>query len=572
MRAYLIAIAALAGLTLLMAGQDIGLIVLFGTMGIGFPLVFAATGLFYGLCAAPLVVFWSAGGRARAAGITATLVLVVFTALAPHYFGQYAAAAAAAVLRASDHMPREQVGASTLELRRPAESYDGTFADQRACGIECRTLLSTGQARWMRVVKVKQYTAQTVISSTFHRALHGKECAAPGGDSNDNAVCVVDVADPGDPASLVIDFVNPIGSGEGVALTPFASIARRRAVVVRTGPTDQGSETMRQTEITVETPIRPALFGPAIQSGHSGGVDAVRDDYTINPLTLGGVLTRLGYSLRPTGGAPSRLTEAQFQTPVDDSMTREMIAVLDLPVDTPFNDQQMAVLFSWIQHARHVKEWTPDLIAVLRRFVRDRRVRRPTFFYQIFAGRPEVAEALLPDVLDMIEIDGIGKDYTPAREAAYRLGDIDAALLVSHASRIVALLDKSPDVRAILLPIVGRLGVDPLAYLTPILTDRTSPSPYSFYPRVIGACRADPQWAKELINPLREAYRDTTGELGNDQHYRGLVLKALANLGDRDFVEHELSTSDRINAKQLRIAIDSALSGKDPGRWLCQWM
>jgi hypothetical protein len=122
------------------------------------------------------------------------------------------------------------------------------------------------------------------------------------------------------------------------------------------------------------------------------------------------------------------------------------------------------------------------------------------------------------------------------------------------------------------LPIVGRIGVDPLPYLTPVLADRTSPSAYSFYPRVIGACRADPQWATELISPLREAYRDTAGERGDDQHYRGLLLKALANLGDRDFVEHELITSDRINSKQLPIAIDSALSGKNPGRWLCQWM
>jgi hypothetical protein len=571
MRAYWIAIAALAGLTLLMAGQDVGLSVLLVTLGLGFPFVFAATGLVYGLCAAPLVVFWPAGGRARQGGAAAALVLIALVALAPCYIGRYAAAAAAAVLRASDHMPKEQVGASTLEIRRPADSYDGTFADQQACGVECRTLLSTGQARWLRVVEVKQFTAQTVTSSTFHQALRGKACAAPGADPNDSAVCVVDVADPGDPANLVIDFVNPLGNREAIPLTPFASIVRRRAVVVRTGPIGQGSEIMRQTEITVETPIRPAVFGPGIQFGHSGGVDVVRDDDTINPLTLGGVLRRLGYSLHSTGGAPSRLTEAQFQTPVDESMTREMIAVLDLPGDAPFNDQQMAVLFSWIQHARHVKEWTPDLLAVLRRFVRDRRVRRPTFFAQIFT-RPEVAAALLPDVLDMIEIDGIGKDYTPAREAAYRLGDIDAALLVSQASRIVALLDKGPDVRAILLPIVGRISVDPLPYLTPILADRTSPSPYSFYPRVIGACRADPQWTKELISPLRDAYRDTSGRLGNDQYYRGLVLKALANLGDRDFVEHELSTSDKINAKQLRIAIDSALSGKDPSRWLCQWM
>lgn len=289
-----------------------------------------------------LVVLWPAGGRARLAGILASIVLVVFTALAPYYLGQYAADAAAAALRAPDHLPTEPVGASTLEIRRAAESYDGTFTDQRGCGIECRTLLSTGQARWVRVVEVKQFSAQTLTSSTFHRALHGKECAAQGGDLNDSAVCVVDAADPGDPANLIVDFINPIASEASVPLSLFATVVRKRTVVVRTGNTDQASEPMRQTEITVETPIRPSLFGPAIQWGHSSGVDTLRDTYKINPLTLGGVLTRLGYSLRPTGGVPSRLAEAQFRTPVDDSMTREMIAVLDLPGDAPFNDQQMA--------------------------------------------------------------------------------------------------------------------------------------------------------------------------------------------------------------------------------------
>jgi hypothetical protein len=214
---------------------------------------------------------------------------------------------------------------------------------------------------------------------------------------------VVDAAEPGDPANLVVDFITPIGSEQAFRCN-LRTVVRKRAVIVRIGNTDQASETMRQTEITVETPIRPALFGPAIQSGHSGGVDTLRDTYNINPLTLGGVLTHLVYSLRPTDGVPSRLAEAQFRMPVDDSMTLEMIAVLDLPGDAPFNDQQVAVLFSWIQHARNVREWTPDLIAVPRRFLRDRRVRRPPFFYQIFASRPEVAEAVLPDVLDMIEM------------------------------------------------------------------------------------------------------------------------------------------------------------------------
>lgn len=570
MRAYLILLFVLWALTVLMALPDVALIVALGTMGIAFPLVFAATGLVYSLCAAPLVALWRAGARLRVVGAAATVVLIALVALAPHYLGRYAADAAGAVLRASDHAPNEPVGASTLEIRRPAESYDDTFADQRACGIECRTLLLTGQTRWLRVVEVGHPNAST--SSTFHRALHGKDCAAPGAPPDDNAVCVVDAPDPGDAANLVIDFTIPVGTEAVIPLSLFASIVHKRAVVARAGETDQASETMRQTEITVEAPIRPALFGPAIKFGHSSGFDTVRDTYKINPLTLRGALTRLGYSLRPTGGVPPRLAEAQWRTPVDESMTREMIAVLDLPGDAPFNDQQVAVLFSWIAHARNVRVWTPDLLAVLRRFVRDRRVRRPTFFYQIFASRPEVAKALLPDVLDMIEIDGIGRDYTPARQAAYRLGDIDAALLTSYADRIVSLLDKGADVRAILLPVIGRIGVDPLPYLTPILADRTSPSPYSFYPRAVGACRADPQWAKELISPLREAYHDATGTLSIDRFYRELLLKALTSLGDRDFVEHELVSSDRIKSKQLRIAIDSALSSKNPAVWLCRGM
>ena len=145
MRMYLIVLAALAALTVLMAGRDVALIVALGTMGIAFPFVFAATGLIYGLCVAPSVVLWPAGGRVRGAGIVATIVLVVFTALAPYYLGQYAADAAAAALRASDHLPTEPVGASTLEIRRAAESYDGTYTDQRGCGTECRTLLSTAR-------------------------------------------------------------------------------------------------------------------------------------------------------------------------------------------------------------------------------------------------------------------------------------------------------------------------------------------------------------------------------------------------------------------------------------------
>jgi hypothetical protein len=46
--------------------------------------------------------------------------------------------------------------------------------------------------------------------------------------------------------------------------------------------------------------------------------------------------------------------------------------------------------------------------------------------------------------------------------------------------------------------------------------------------------------------PGEEPFNDQ--QRGDDQHYHGLLLEALANLGDRDFVEHDLITSDRINS------------------------
>ena len=574
MRKYLITMLALAALTALMATPDVATILTLLTLGLGLPLVFAGTGLAYGLCVAPLAASWPAGGRARAVGAAATATLIAVVALAPEYVGRRAVDAATAARVASDHAPSEPIRASTLEIRRPADSYDGTFADQEACGTECRSLLSSGQAQWARVVEIKRFGMRATTSSTFHRALHGKDCAVPGGEPVENAVCVVEAVDPGDAAELVVEFEPPVEPGKDGGQLAFASIVSERAVVAQTSKVGQGSEAMRETEVTAETPYRPTIFGPAFHAMHSGGLEVMRRTSKINPLTLAGVLTRLGYSLLPPVGATpaSGAVQPDWRAPLDDGMTREMIAVLELPGDAPFNSEQMATIFKWVMHARNLQAWTPDLLALVRRFVRDRRVRNPTFFDQVFSGRPEVAKAVLPDVLDMIEAEGIGRDYTPARQAAYRFDSIDEALLRPYADRIVALLDRGRDVRSIVLPAIGRIGVDPLPYLTPILADRTNPSPYSIDPRAMGACRADKEWAKELIGPLRDAYRDTGGERGDDEHYREVLLKALTNLGDRDFVEHELASGDRIDSKRLRQAIDAALSRKNPADWLCRWI
>ena len=212
---------------------------------------------------------------------------------------------------------------------------------------------------------------------------------------------------------MIIGFITPIGRKQpsAIALRDSRSKARR---FVRTGNTYQASETMRQTEITVEAPFALRLFGPAIQSGHSGGVDTLRI-LTKSIHSARWRLMRLGYSLHPTDGVPSRLAEGRFRMPVDDSMTREMIAVLDLPGDAPFNDQQMAV--SSLGSSTRAMCGSGRPIHCRAATIRARSTGSPAnLFLSNLCQQTGSGRSLLPDVLDMIEIDGIGRDYTPARE------------------------------------------------------------------------------------------------------------------------------------------------------------
>jgi len=242
------------------------------------------------------------------------------------------------------------------------------------------------------------------------------------------------------------------------------------------------------------------------------------------------------------------------------------VAVLDLPQSKPFNAQQAKPIFDWIMYARQVKDWTPDLLALLRRIARDQRLRTPTDFDQIFERNGAVTNALMPDILDMIDADGIGQNYTVARQVAYTFPRLDPSYLQPHASEILALLDRDQNVREILLPAIGRIGVDPLPYLLPFSADMQS-SPYQSSPRVLGACFAEKKWAPVLIVALRDAYH--SGSARVDRGYVEMVLKALANLGDQDFVEQELASNTKIDQVRLRSKIDRYSKNSNPPNGLC---
>ena len=229
-----------------------------------------------------------------------------------------------------------------------------------------------------------------------------------------------------------------------------------------------------------------------------------------------------------------------------------------------FNDDQSRVISDWLTAARQIKNWAPDQMVLLRRIALDQRIRVPTDLHQIFERHREVAEALLPDILDLLEAHGVTNDYTVERQAAYTFARIDPDLLAPYARRILALREKDSKLWRILLPAVGRLGVDPSSYLLPIGYDIEG---------VRAACFAETRWAPLLIPGLRDAV-SANAHIQTPDISRGsfgqAALKALAKQGDAEFVRQYLAQRDDADAKRLAQRIENELkrpSGTDSLCW-----
>ena len=207
MRIYFRLLAALLVIAAIMATGGAAIILIVVTFGLGFPLVFSATGVLYLLCCFPAVAFWTGKTSDRLTGCGVSAFLIVLAALAPGYLGRQQAESGALTYQNKDLKPKAPVSVSSIEIRRSRSSYDGTCADSEACGFECRSILSAGQVKWLRVVMTdgQARRGQSSETSTRHSLLQGSDCAVPGGARNDSESCVVMVADDGATPELAIE-------------------------------------------------------------------------------------------------------------------------------------------------------------------------------------------------------------------------------------------------------------------------------------------------------------------------------------------------------------------------------
>ena len=329
------------------------------TLGLALPLMFAAVVFSYALCLLPAVYYWSRGGAARARGLALSIFAFVIFAYAPGTIGRQQAEEYAAAQQQGDHAPTGPVSASSLEIRRAKDSYDDAFQGSEACGPECRAAAVYNGLKWIRVIMEGRERRDIVETTTFYSVEHGEKCAALEAAKPD-AVCVVIAADSREQADLTVD-LRPIEIRNGVAPVNSLMVVRgvKRAIARQAGGS---AELLRQTDIRFEVAMRPTVLAPNFSGINSKGIAIQRHEWRVNKLTLRDTLTSLGFRLTPRDGEAAIDDKPKnWRDGVNEPLTREMLAVLDLPQTQAFNEQQGAIVSSWVMHARQIRDWSPQI-------------------------------------------------------------------------------------------------------------------------------------------------------------------------------------------------------------------
>jgi hypothetical protein len=561
---------ALAGLTALFAVPEIALFALLLSFGLAIPLVLAFTGFLYGLCLFPLFVAWELGGGRRMAGVGISAALLLALADLPARISKRQASLAAAAIASTD-VPASQVSAHTLEIRRNASNPDRFFADSAICGLECRSLLLGDSMRWVRIVVTDQGSAKSAESVSFFEPARGMECAVPNSPKSGDGACVLIKPDKAEGAELVVSIESGSTRGLSGAIDTIYYLWKgwsRVTAASRSGGQEQ--IVYRHSWARLASPFRPFVVQPSMDGMHSSGYEIGRATKANGATSLSAVLAEIGLPIpRIPEAAPAKDEPKSWKDGISDEMTRQLIAVLDLPGKEVFNREQSAVISRWVTHARTIKQWTPDLIELLRRITLDKRLRSPTFVDQIIERNHDVAMALLPDALAVMQEEGLGSDFTVARRIAYIMPRLDQKLLLPHAQDIIALLHRDPRTREILLPAIGRIGIDPTPYLVPFSADLKSKQ---WLPRIRGACYANPRWHTSLVPRLRTALSTKIeGEaLKRARDYRLAILQTLAKLGDDAFVQQAAATRAYPEASRAWKKIEQARKSSRANR-LCSF-
>lgn len=557
MRVYLVVMTILAALSAIFAIEDIGILLVYLTLGLAIPLLFVATLAYYGACLFPAFALWN---RSRALGLALTVLLLGAAAWLPGFQGERAIAALEASLMTDEKIPAGPVGANTVEiLFRSGETIQ---SGSGPCGNECRSLLLDNGVKWVRFVGVDRLGKEPPVVSVYRRAT-GADCAVPGFPS-DGKPCVLAASGTGEPSELTLAFEPlPVKSRAQQSETKPVILEKARLVTATLRKDGSALEVYRHTELAMTAPMQPTVL-TAFKSGmHSGGASYVRATIKRQPVTLASLLVQLGYSLTepevqrsPSPPVFNKKGEKPPLPQIDADLTRAVISLLDLPGTTPFTREQAQPLSRWTSFSRRQKDWTPEAIALLRKIIAEPRTAGiPLDLDSILVGNPDLAKALMPDVLDRLEAIPAGDtDYHSVETVAYGFGRFDPALIKAHEGRIVALAKRNDRTGNSALQAAISFGGDPRDFVPTLAWDKDVRDTKR---RFTAMCYADDRWSSVVVGMVRSALETLPRNKPGSHHgYRRDLIHLLARHGALDDALNMAKPDDERQRKVLRRAAD----------------
>lgn len=544
-RKYFVTLVVLGVLSFVLGIKDMATAVLMLTLGLAFPLLFAATAFVYLLCVLPMAWYWSEPSKRLAGGIAA-IGLAAAIALLPGYLSKRDQKAIEEKLISLRIVPAERQTFRSLEVQKPAQfnpNLSGDVFKSAACDDVCRSLLENGEADWIRVVTPDRSNKKATNITLFVSGA-GDDCKVPGSSSAAPALCVLVRPDHSLPASLIMKLED--GNGDG--LVPGRTEQRKLYAGWRrmTAINDGSKVILRQQEQWFQAIVPPTIFVPAFAGMSSNGYEIQRKTVRLQPVDYLGAFRSLGFKAEL---APPPVTDKKkrgWQREPTDAEIRDLISVLDLPGETPFNQAQDEIVNNWASYARIYKEWNPDRLALARRVFEDRRIGFVSFFDQVFT-KPAVAKLLLPLALDEVEKGGLANPRENLKQALWHVDNLEPAILKDNAAPIMRIVSAGAygEFGRTFLPAVSLIGENPLPFLSMLKGDDTSEI------RIIALCVAEPKGFDAYVTQLRAEYGKSLkpGEWPNDS--TRAALNALVMHGDDAFVKSVIDGSNWRNKGKM---------------------
>lgn len=542
MRFYIFLLVFFGFFSLVFSTKSAAIVVIMLTVGLTYPLLFSPTALLYLVAISPLVN-WSGSVRKNSMGMVLTAIALTAAATAPGVMSIYQESKIRGQISNVVKPLNKVARPRTLEIRRPTKfthHLEGRVFEDEICDSNCTALIENGEVDWIRVVvlatkRSRKYAEQGSVT-LFQTGKKREECEVLGSSNPTIFPCILVKPDHGKPADLIIQIEeNDDKETAGSSFTGW------RKLTVSKSNGGSYDLVFYKEEHQIPKISIPTFIQPKSLEMRGDGYELAHSRIRINRIDYGKMFRSIGYNISETTNVPTAATREQKRvgkTEPTDQQIRDVISVLDLPNDEPFNLVQETVVIDWVVGAYNYNDWTDERMEIMRRILHDSRVRFNSSIRRV-SRRPAVSKALLGEALSLLLNGDESVMRGPVRSFVFSMFLMEKDLVAPHRELMVKILREKLYGKHynVLLSTAAWVGENPTPFfdkLEGLRAKRTA---------IFSLCLVTPLGQQSILTDLRELLKRGSRFLkGTKVISRNVnILHTLQGLylqGDVDYVEN----------------------------------